>query len=159
MRMRNAGAQPSRRDLALMYAAAGRLVVEIRRQARLRADRLQTGHDALVELRLQRMRRHVHREVDRDGMRQIDRAAGAGLGHKRSLADAGLHDAAAPRLGVGARHSGEVDAEGFCQCALGRQLLSAHQPAGGDVGLHGLDDALVARPAQLRDCRGPIHAI
>ncbi len=159
MRMRHARAHPARGDLALMRAAAGRLVIQECGQARLRANGFEAGDDALVELRFERMRRHVHREVDRDRMRQVDRAARAGLRHERALADAGLHDAAAPRLGVGARHRGQVDAERFCKRALRRQLLAPHQPAGGDVGLHGLDDALVARPAQLRDCRGPIHAI
>ncbi|GAA0028932.1 hypothetical protein BROWWM01_30640 [Bradyrhizobium ottawaense] len=146
MRVRHPRTHPARGDVALMRAAAGRLIIEIRRQARLRADRFHPGDDALVELRLQRMRRHVHRKIDRDGMRQIDRAARAGLRHERALSDPRLHDPASPRLGVGARHRGEIDAERLCKRALRRQLLATHQPAGGDVDLHGLDDALVARP-------------
>src|SRR6185437_15112217 len=115
-----APAQPTRREVALLVAAARPLVVEISAEARRVADRLEALRDMHVEARLDGLRRDVHREIDLDARRNVVRRPRRGLGHEGAAPDLRVDQPAAARLTVGARHRGEIEAQRARQRAVGR---------------------------------------
>ena len=65
-----------------------------------------------------------------------------------------LGETASSSFGVRPRHGCEIDAKGFCQSAMRRQLLSTMQASPRNVFGQCLDDAAVNRTLAVAECRG-----
>ena len=159
MSIGDAGAQPPCGDVAFGFASSRLAVIEMRGESDLALDRGNPAREPAFEIGFHRLRRQIHREVQR-------RLHGSGMPHgrqafgdKRAAPDARFGKPALPRFMVGARDGGEIDAERFRQRTVGRQLLPAMQAPAGDIRGQRLDDALVDRTVAVSECRGPVHTI
>jgi hypothetical protein len=158
-RRRNTASQPLGRNLALVVAAAGRLVVQERAESGFFLDRLEALCDVQIEIGFQRLRRNVHREVDLDRVRHALLGAQRRFGNEGAAPDLRRNEAAPARFAIGARHSGQIEPQGARQRAMRRDLLPALEPAGRDVGRQRVDDAFEGGARPFRKCREPIHTI
>ena len=158
-RIGDAGTKPPRRDVAFGLAPSRIAVIEMGGEPDLALDRGDPAREPAFEIGFHRLRREIHRQVQRrpwDGGIAHGRQA---FGDKRAAPDARLGKAALPRLVIGARDGGEIDAESFRQRAVRRQLLPAMQSPACDIRGQGLDDALINRAASVGERRDPIHTI
>ena len=102
--------------------------------------------DAHLEIRLDRLRRHVHREVDLDLIVNIRGSPRGRLRYESTLSHSGIDQAAPPRFAVSACHRRKIDVERPRQSAMGGKLLAASQPTDRDIGRKRINDAHVNRP-------------
>jgi hypothetical protein len=84
--------------------------------------------NASVEIGLDRLRRHVHGEINLDWMRNIDGRTCCRLGNEGALPDSRIEQAAAARLSVRAGHSRKINPQRLRQRTMGRHLFAALQP-------------------------------
>ncbi|CAH1649392.1 hypothetical protein CHELA1G11_14278 [Hyphomicrobiales bacterium] len=147
--------QPARGSLAIRLRAGARLIM----QAQHATGAAQDGRDALgkspSEIRLGRLRRDIHAEIDQ--RRRL-------LGHDRPvtpLADEGpasglgLDEAASAGLVEGARHRGEIHLQRFRDRALRRKPLPPRNPARLNISLERLDDPEIFHAGAFDQSRLP----
>jgi hypothetical protein len=142
-----------------LVAATRTLIVEQCRETGFVLDESEALGDASLEIRLDRLRRHVHREIDLDLIGDVRGGACCRFRYKGALPYPGIEQTAPPRFAIGARHCRQINAESPRQSAMGRKLLAAGQTTACDIRLKRSDDALVNRTRPLRNCRDPTHAL
>ena len=101
-------------------SAARLAIVEIGGEGAFALDRRDAAGEPSVEIRFERLRRQVHREIE---LRRRDiggARCGACLRHEGALADPRFGQPALARLGVGARDRRQVDAERLGKRPMGR---------------------------------------